>query len=143
VATQEPFRFRVEARGKILEVLVSGHLRADDATEYLRVLGQVIGEARGRHPDEPISLLYIDQLGGFESLKVPRAHGEFFRAMSGDVDRIAVVTQKTTVTFGLAVVKLIASPKQQIKAFAAEAEARQWLLSADVRAPARSKGARR
>jgi hypothetical protein len=130
VATPTPFSFRVEAVGEyILQILVEGHLGAGEATDYLRVLGRMVAEARRRDPNRPIALLYIDRLSGFESLKVPRAHGEFFRAVSADVDRIAVVTRKTTVTFGLAVVKLIASPKQQIKAFDAEEPARRWLLS--------------
>jgi hypothetical protein len=87
VATPTPFSFRVEAVGDyILQILVEGHLGAGEAADYLRVLGRMVAEARRRDPSRPIGLLYIDRLSGFESLKVPRAHGEFFRAVSADGD---------------------------------------------------------
>lgn len=112
---------------EVLRVRVGGYLKAEEATAYLDALGRMLAELQAKGRVKVISLIFVDELTGFESLKVPRSHGEFFRAKAKVVERVAVVTEKPAVTFGLAVVKLITSPQQIIKTFKTEAEARKWL----------------
>jgi hypothetical protein len=116
------------ARDRVLAVRVIGYLGADDTQRYLAAVDQEIEIATRGGKGAPVALLFLEQLTGFESLVVPRMHGEFFKSHGATVDQVAVVSSKPSVTFGLAVVKLIAPPKQKIKAFASEDEARRWLL---------------
>ena len=124
-----PFSFELvrDPPARLVEVRVSGYLDAQATRQYLPELARAIENETGAAPGRPVALVFHDQLSGFESLVVPREHGQFFRDQSATVDLVAVVTSKATVTFGLAVAKLIASPKQTIKAFSDVGAARKWL----------------
>jgi hypothetical protein len=128
VRSRRPFTFEVEHSGAgILQVAVRGYLDAEESRRYLAELGGVIERQKRVQHVSVLSMIFVDDLDGFESLVVPRLHGQFFREQSPAVDRIAVVSAKSAVTFGVAVAKLIAPPKQMIKVLASVEDARRWL----------------
>ena len=121
-----PFHHEIATlAGGIVEVTVSGQLTSNDTEAYLSALGRALdGAARQQIP---VPLLFVDRLSGFETAKVPKAHGAFFASKAGTLDRVAVVTEKISVTFGLAAARLLAPPKQKIQTFKTRDEALRWL----------------
>ena len=130
-----PFDYAVEVLpGEVLQIDVKGYLDGAGADRYLAHLARLVEQ---EHAGRPLSLLYLEHLAGFESLKVPRRHGEFFRAHATRIRRVAIVTEKATITFGLAVAKLIASPRQDLKTFPTVEAALRWLRGDEVLTPRR------
>jgi hypothetical protein len=119
------FRYEINPRnGGVIEILVSGYLTTDDTTAYLKAIeGTIDEQLRGTH--KAVSLMFIENLTGFQSVQVPRMHGHWFSARGASIARIAVVTSKASVTFGLAAVKLLT--KHVIEAFNDPLDARRWL----------------
>jgi hypothetical protein len=119
------FHYTITPRARgIIEVHVNGYLSADDTAIYLKAVERAIEEQVSRG-QKSVGLLFIENLTGFQSVKVPRLHGQWFSERGAQIARIAVVSSKASVTFGLAAVKLLT--KHVIKAFNDPIDARRWL----------------
>jgi hypothetical protein len=119
------FRYTITSRVRgVIEIQVSGYLTAEDTTVYLKAIERTI-EEQLRGPQKAVCLMFIENLSGFQSVKVPRMHGQWFSERGASIARIAVVSSKASVTFGLAAVKLLT--KHVIKAFNDPHDARLWL----------------
>ncbi len=119
------FRYTITPRSHaLIEVHVSGYLNAQESAVYLAALERAV-EEQLRGPYKAVLLLFVDNLTGFQSVKVPRMHGQWFSERGPKIARIAVVSSKASVTFGLAAVKLLT--KHVIKAFNDPNDARRWL----------------
>ncbi len=126
----QPFRCVITEEGKdLVRLHVTGHLTGEESSDYLDRVAKVVDGMRKRDGAQTVALLYLEELSGFESVKVPRVHGEFFKNQAGVIDRVAVVSQKSIITFAIAMAKLLVSPRQSIQIFKTEWEARSWLAA--------------
>jgi len=120
------FHSQIRPRGKHVEVHGSGYLDAAAAERYLgEVEHEILRLFKAAGGKTRISLLFYDNLAGFEAGRVARLHGQWFEKMRNELGRVAVVSQKTTVILAMSIIKLFA--KSPVRQFSDEVAALRWL----------------
>ena len=102
--------------GSTLEIHMTGYIDVEGARAYqLDVESALLQMKRvSKISTHQWLLLYVDDLSGFEAGRVARQHGEWFAKMRPHLSRIAIVSQKTSVTLAISIAKLLSkTPLQQ------------------------------